>query len=251
MKKLLLAGVGAAAIVSAPVFAADLPVKAPIQKVAPYDPWTGCYLGGNVGGAWGRKETIFTNDNGFLVRESLGKTNVDGWAGGGQVGCDYRVNTTWVFGVRGMWDGADLKGTNVWPAGISSTPNMNAYKISQFGTVVATFGYLLNPTLELYGLAGIAWVRDRLSGVEVQPLPGTVFWTGTQSRAGYDVGVGIAWMFAPPWNFVIEYDHMGFGTKNFNLTGVGPDAGQIFAADVKQNVDKVLVGINYRFNTVH
>ena len=27
---------------------------------------------------------------------------------------------------------------------------------------MATLGYLLNPTLELYGLGGVAWVRDHL-----------------------------------------------------------------------------------------
>jgi len=55
MKKLLCAGIALAALV-APAMAADMKVKAPILKapVAPEFNWSGCYLGGNAGGKWGR-----------------------------------------------------------------------------------------------------------------------------------------------------------------------------------------------------
>ncbi len=57
MKKLLLVGtaVGGLALVET-ALAADLPVKAPPPMVAPAFTWTGCYLGGHVGGAAGQKE---------------------------------------------------------------------------------------------------------------------------------------------------------------------------------------------------
>ena len=71
---------------------------------------------------------------------------------------------------------------------------------------------------------------------------------GDQSRTGYDVGVGLSWMFAQNWDLWVEYDHMGFGTKNMNLPGVGLFAALPYTADVTQNVDKVLVGIDYRFH---
>jgi outer membrane immunogenic protein len=74
------------------------------------------------------------------------------------------------------------------------------------------------------------------------------FATGTQTRAGYDVGVGLSWMFAPNWDLWVEYDHMGFGTKNMNLTGAGPAIGDIYSANVKQSVEAVLIGIDYRID---
>src|SRR5262249_60817321 len=56
MKKLLLGTVAAAAVVVGPALAADLPTKAPIVKAPPVVVvfnWTGCYIGGYGGGAWG------------------------------------------------------------------------------------------------------------------------------------------------------------------------------------------------------
>ena len=54
-------------------------------------------------------------------------------------------------------------------------------------------------------------------------------------------------MFARNWNLWIEYDHMGFGTKNVVFTGEGPIAGNLLRVDVKQSVNTVLLGVDYRF----
>jgi len=50
---------GAAFILSASrlACAADMAVKAPPPPPAPVYRWTGCYIGGNVGGLWGRDTT--------------------------------------------------------------------------------------------------------------------------------------------------------------------------------------------------
>ena len=59
MKRLLLAGVALSAFVAGPAIAADLRAR-PVYKAAPpvvtYYSWTGCYVGGNVGGVWVNKE---------------------------------------------------------------------------------------------------------------------------------------------------------------------------------------------------
>src|SRR6266542_5290725 len=64
MKKFLLAGVAALALGAAgsanaadlgrPVYKAPPPVAVPVP-VRVFS-WTGCYVGGNIGGAWGRKD---------------------------------------------------------------------------------------------------------------------------------------------------------------------------------------------------
>src|SRR5262245_2074330 len=63
MKKLLLASITLAAQIASPAAAADLPVKtyAPPPAPAIYSWWTGCYLGGNVGGAWSRPHYTYNN----------------------------------------------------------------------------------------------------------------------------------------------------------------------------------------------
>ena len=35
-----------------PVIAADMPFKTPSPPPAPFFTWTGCYLGGSLGGIW-------------------------------------------------------------------------------------------------------------------------------------------------------------------------------------------------------
>jgi outer membrane immunogenic protein len=95
----VIAAVSLAVGISQAASAADLPRKAPVM--APPPPpltWTGCYIGANVGGAWGR----------FDVDSSLGdlSRNRGGFAGGGQIGCDYQLaGSGLVIGFRNMFDG--------------------------------------------------------------------------------------------------------------------------------------------------
>ncbi len=224
--------------------AADMAVKAPPPVVvpAPVYSWTGCYIGGNTGGAWAQKTTTLTSFDGDPSDYiPTGSTSADGWAYGGQIGCDYQFNTTWVVGIRGMWDGSTMKGSNIWP---TEPEEFNNYKIDSFGTVVGKLGYLVAPTVELYVLGGVAWVHDSLNWTATGAGE---FANGSDTRTGYDVGGGLSWMFAPNWDVWIEYDYMGFGTKNLDLAGVGDDAGAYLTANVQQSVEKVLLGIDYRF----
>ena len=221
--------------------AADMPLKAPPPLPAPVYNWSACYIGANTGGAWASKHTVYATVAGTVVNEDEGSTTASGWAYGGQVGCDYQVNSYLVLGARGMWDGTNMKGSNPWPTVPTTTNN---YKIESFGTAVAKVGILVSPAVELYALGGAAWVRDNLNFTS--SIFGE-FATGNQTRSGYDAGVGVTWMFTPKWDLWVEYDHMGFGTKNVPLQGVGLFAGLPYTANVTQSVDKVLVGVDYRF----
>ena len=54
--------VGAVLLFGTPAFAADLAVKAPVTPLAPVSPWTGFYIGGNVGYGWGDQAVNFSGD---------------------------------------------------------------------------------------------------------------------------------------------------------------------------------------------
>jgi outer membrane immunogenic protein len=87
MKKVLLAGVAGIALVTGSAHAADLspqPVyKAPPPAMAPVFSWTGCYIGGNIGGGWGR-----TTASAPSLAPGISLTgDTSGVIGGGQVGC--------------------------------------------------------------------------------------------------------------------------------------------------------------------
>ena len=227
--------------------AADLPVKTSVYKAPVAKPvysWTGCYVGANTGYAWAHTGLVETSVNGIPETFDRGSQTDRGWAYGGQIGCDYQFNNNWIVGIRGMWDGSDITGSRKVGPGdfVAGTDNV---KINSFATLVGKLGYLLNPTLQLYGLGGVAWVRDHYFGTD--PSFGEIS-SANQTRIGYDVGVGLSWMFARNWDLWIEYDYMGLGTKNVIFNGKGINSGIQIGIDVKQNVNKVLLGINYRFD---
>jgi outer membrane immunogenic protein len=228
--------------------AADMAVKAP-PLLAPVYSWGGCYVGANTGGAWAHKSTIYENvisTTGVVtpVNAPVGSTTADGWAYGGQIGCDYQVNSTLVVGIRGMGDGTTMKGSNQWPPGTLAFTNN--YKINAFETVVGKAGLLLTPTIEVFGLAGVAVAEESLTLTSA--VTGAVTATGNQTRTGYDVGGGACTMAARNVDVCIEYDHMGFGTKSFQIGAVGTPTIASYGTSIEQSVDKVLVQIDYRFN---
>jgi outer membrane immunogenic protein len=86
--------------------AADLPRKAPayMPPPPPAFTWTGCYIGGNVGGAWANVEVTDVPTS-FTASHSN-----SGFAGGGQIGCDYQMGA-WVVGIRNRFDGTSIRET--------------------------------------------------------------------------------------------------------------------------------------------
>src|SRR5262245_48658532 len=78
--------------------AADMAVKAP----PPPPPvvvaaWTGCYIGGNVGGVWSRSDVNWVpNPPGFpasgpdIALSAAGRLDASGVIAGGQVGCNWQ-----------------------------------------------------------------------------------------------------------------------------------------------------------------
>jgi outer membrane immunogenic protein len=133
--------------------AADIP--APVYKAPPaavvVRNWTGCYIGGNGGYGWAPKD--FSD---VASGASLGSHTAEGGVAGGQVGCDYQTGP-WVFGIRGMFDWADMTGSHT---DLASATIYNT-RVKSFETAVGRVGYTLMPNTLVYALGGFAWVQDR------------------------------------------------------------------------------------------
>jgi outer membrane immunogenic protein len=244
MKKLLIVGIAAAAFSGAPALAADLPTKpvpAPVSVAPePVFNWTGCYIGANVGWLGGDKKFYSPSDfYGLGANVAFASPSVGGAAYGGQIGCDYQVDPKLVVGIRAMFDGTNSYGSSSLAPAAPAVNDIWAAKINSFGTVVGKAGYLVSPNLEIYGLGGLAFIRDHYSQTDPNGTNGLD--SVSQSRTGYDVGVGLSYMVARNLDVWIEYDHMGFGTKTVHFTNYDD-------VRIKQNMDKVLVGIDYRFD---
>ena len=215
-------------------FAADLPQRpaytAPILAPAPVYSWTGFYVGGNLGGAFGNVEVTNVN-NGATT-----SPNSSGFAGGGQIGFDYQMGS-WVIGARNIFDGTDLSKS----ATISGSGTVNGHA-NWFDALTARGGYLVQPNILLYVQGGAAWTQWDVtlnnSGAQVGEF-------SNSSKTGWTVGGGVEWMFVPHWSAFLEYNYMGFGTfSNAVATCVGGTCGTFSG---KADLQNVLVGVNYRF----
>jgi len=228
MKKPLLAGAAVIVLCSVPAVAADMPVKAASAVPAP-DLWTGCYIGGNIGGGWARKD--------FDPRPSVGwpggSSDPSGVAGGAQIGCDVR-NGMWVFGAQGLFDGTAVHGNTPFFGGKGFST-----RVPWFASATGRVGYLLQPAVLVFARGGAAFVRDRFTFFDAV---GTG--TTSQTRGGSLLGGGFEWMFAPNWSVTIEYGYAMFGSRNVHI-----DSRFVFDDRISQHMQVVLVGLNYRFGT--
>ena len=209
-----------------------MPTKAPVAAIS-YASWTGCYVGANVG--YGRTRNEYAPVAGFLAADPPDQT-VDGVVGGGQVGCDYQFDP-FVVGVQGMFDGAGMSGT-----GDPYTIGKNLrIRVPWLATLTGRVGVpFQNNNLLLYVKGGGAWARTNFEFFQ-----GPLIASGHITRTGWTVGAGLEWKFATNWSAFVEYGHVTFGNRNETFTFVGGT--QTFPMAVKERIDLVLVGINYRF----
>ena len=221
-------------------FAADLPRKAPayVPPAPPPITWTGCYIGANIGGAFNR------GDANFAFGEASSSNN-SGFAGGGQIGCDYQFAGGWVFGIRNMFDGTSLKRDRTLFDPVTGAAGTLNLKTQWFDTLTGRVGYAFAPSWLLYGQGGVAWAKNsadlNIGGFEVG--------SASRTRTGWTAGGGVEWMFAPHWSAFLEGNYMDFGSTNRNLVSpVGTVCEFGCGFNTKTTATTVLVGVNYRFN---
>jgi outer membrane immunogenic protein len=230
--------------------AADLsrPAPEPYTKAPPPAPafsWTGFYIGGNLGAAWGQG-----NVTDALTGLTFSGTSNAEFVGGGQFGFNYQVNSL-VFGLEGDFDWAANNNNNgtgvVIPGslgfGHTFTASLNDRWISTF---TGRLGYAWDRVL-LYGKGGAAWVGN--NGFTVTDVTTGTSLTGTSSNSttGWTAGVGLEWAFASNWTARVEYDYIGLGNRTFAI----PATSRVLAGDTfttNANVQMVTVGLNYLFN---
>jgi outer membrane immunogenic protein len=230
MKKLVLGSIALAMQLAGPAMAADLPVKPPVYSPAApviYSWWTGCYVGGNVGGAWSRAH--YTFDNAVVVEDFDFKPV--SLIGGGQAGCQYQWGGL-VLGVEGTWSWTRLQ---EFKPSLLLADRERSITIDQIATATGRLGYAFDRTM-LYVKAGWAGVRVNARAVSF----GTgVFSDFTDWSNGWTVGVGLEHV---PWRSIVvgmevnyynaTFDHSGTNSvggtsRNFNTSA------DIFAATLR------------------
>jgi outer membrane immunogenic protein len=239
-----MAGVALAALVAAPAMAADLGVRpAPAYKAPPMpvavSNRTGCYIGIEGGGAWGRSHH---NDiNGVRI---AGDYDVSGGLIGGEIGCNYQpAGSVWVVGVEGDMSWVSKKGSANDVAPFITT-FVSGTKEKWLGTGRGRLGFLATPQFLIYGTGGFA-----VASVEANVTPtGLATFTDTQTRWGWTAGGGAEWALTSNWSVKVEYLYVRLQSQTYFATPVATGAGTILTrGDASLNNNIVRAGLNFKF----
>jgi outer membrane immunogenic protein len=250
MRKVFFVTAAALAVtMTGPAFAADLPLKGAAPFAERFS-WTGCYLGGHVGGGLAHKDITDPVQLMQGVPSTAGTTTVSpapkGVVVGGQIGCDYQFASSLVVGIEGSAAGSTMKGS--MPVGLPLSPpdtGLVQAKTDFLTSVTARVGLAFDNVL-LYGKGGVAMAGDRydVSGTSALNAGVNPFdFVGLENRIGWTAGGGLEWAFSQHWSTNIEYDYYGFGHR----TPAMFDAinGYLGSVDVRQSIQVVKVGLNF------
>ena len=273
------------ALASGSAFAADLPTqKAPPVVAAPAPMWTGAYVGLNAGYNFGTNGSFYSQNMGYpatvgrvstspLAMNGIASNNQSGFMGGAQIGYNYQWGNNFVIGLEADITGTNTRGTSRTAGSFTEYYGTAAFNsvgsttvnagIDYLGTVRGRVGYLLTPTLLLYGTGGFAYggasanvsqislsqVNDRTTGAFY--ASNIRIGSGQQNPilTGWTAGGGVEWMFMPSWTLKTEalywdLGRMDIGTLAYSwLSPMSSGHSNVAYSGVTARA-----GINYHFN---
>ncbi len=256
-------------VAAAGASAADLPIytKAP-PPPAPIFSWTGFYLGGNAGGAWGRDQitTTLTAPPGLgfpidlaAVSNAASPTiSPFGFIGGVQAGYNQQLGH-WVWGGEVDFDYLGLKGSNggtlPFPSTLPGGPLGPPTSFFSTATSMSTnWLFTARPRLGwaadhwlVYVTGGLAVGQENFSQTITLLGPTFVNSNFSTTRAGWTVGAGVEYAFNQKWSVKGEYLHVDLGSVGTNGTFAPPVPGFGSSGSVRLTTEIARAGINYRF----
>ncbi|ACK49860.1 porin [Methylocella silvestris BL2] len=243
LRRVLLASVGAIALAGT-ALAADLPSRAPPPVYVPPAPiftWTGVYIGGQIGYAWGNGSANFGDANGNFV--NFGNSG-NGVIGGAHVGYNLQLNQ-FVVGLEGSVDGTSLSKTY---SGTAFVPGFGVAGINLHtsadiqGSIRGRVGYAWDRVL-VYATGGVAF-----AGVKASLSTPFSYDSSSTTKVGWTVGGGLEYAVTNNWSIRAEYRYSNFGNATlYPASLAGVDAGPF--VNRKFNINQVQVGFSYKFDT--
>jgi outer membrane immunogenic protein len=176
MQRLILGAIALAATVSAPVFAADMPLKArPVMVDPPYD-WSGFYIGGGTGGVWTEAKRFMPDLPLVGIPPTLFTAHSSDWIYNVHAGVQGKWGR-WVIGLEGAYNGTqrDMR-ANVSVSPPEPFTTLSAtFLITDLVTIGPRVGYTWD-RLMVYGTGGYAGAhidgRYTCSGTDQFVFPG-------------------------------------------------------------------------------
>lgn len=226
MKYILAAAFLGATLTSA--MAADVVSELPVAST--YD-WTGAYIGGQIGYAWGKDhiqdENIVSGDSDYS--DSFRLRGVTGGVFAG-------YNMQWgniVGGVEGDVEASGIVGHNPdWPFGSDD----NTHIVAQ-GSLRGRLGYAFDNWLP-YVTGGLA-----LGDIHTKFEDGAATDSKSEIKAGWTIGAGLAYAFNKNWVGQAEYRYTDFG----KVTTVNDTTDPGWEEHEHLKTNEVRIGIAYKF----
>ncbi len=243
--------------------------------------WSGFYLGAQAG--WRGDNTDW---RATLLRDgpiccggvqapidssSPWKTDLSSFRGGGYTGYNWQ-SAQWVYGIEGdfAWANADadrsgLPGCSAIPSGcilgfgaVPPTRDSASVDAKWDASLRARLGFLVAPSILLYGTSGVAWEKVETTGVcgGLTSLYCGVNSTDTADSirsndsilTGWTIGAGIEGKLTSNWLLRLEYRYADFGQEDgvfhFHQDGT---ADNTYRYKIEDQDHIVTVGIAYRF----
>jgi opacity protein-like surface antigen len=207
----------------------------------PADParWSGIYVGGHVGGGWGRTNWNSATglfSDGTSIFAGSGPSN--GFELGGQLGANYQIGA-WVVGAEAEAGWSDLDGNTKCAVSMPTGYTCHT-RINGLGTFTGRLGQAFGNLL-VYGKGGAAW--DSEEHFAFNNARTVSVFSGDAFRWGWTVGAGLEYAFTPAWSGKVEYNYMSFADAHTQLRG---DAGNTSNVGFSQSINVVKMGFNYK-----
>ncbi len=227
--------------------AADL---RPAYKAAPppapviYN-WSGFYIGGFAGGAWGGDAST-TDLNGWDVAGSRWSHGLDSsFIGGGTIGWNWQAaGSPWVWGLEGEFGFINLEGLAANPLSLGPPPTVTTATVGDwYGFAGGRLGYAWDRTL-LYAKGGAAFVNLNRATF----TPGFLTASNDETLTTWAVGGGIEWAWINNWTFKIEYLFIDLKDADVCGTAVGGGVGTFCFRHELDSIHTLKAGLNYKFD---
>jgi outer membrane immunogenic protein len=183
MYKSLLLGCVAGAVFASCAFAADLPVKQPIQRQPDIWNWTGFGIGGGIGYDWGTSDSSVT----LWSKSLVGNTSPAGFAYMGTIYAQKQYANGWVPGVQVSWYGLSSDNNSVAVTGKSGLTKTDTFSQLLLGEFKLGYANLWRGWLP-YATAGAACGR---SSSTLAFTGGSSYTSNSGDNCGWTVGAGI------------------------------------------------------------
>jgi outer membrane immunogenic protein len=203
---------GAAFGLSATVANADgLAYRGHYRASVPDVSWTGCYVGVQAGYMWSNVDGLGTNIAGLFPTPY--EYDVDGFVGGGHIGCNYQRGSI-VVGVEGDLEGSAADGSATAVSGALTYEHET--EVNWMASLRGRLGYASGSSL-FYLTAGWAWAEvDHSIGFAGVAEP---FHTYSETRDGWTVGAGYEVVMTRRITARIEYRYTDLGSVSDTNAG--------------------------------